>query len=140
MAEEGICAYVQNLGIERGELLQLGVERRQLRGSSWGPVQRMKCHYHAFFPAKITELHSQRPFALDRGQFEIGCEVTNFQGHKLLHAFAPLADSPKHSVAPETAKCQMVDERHPVTSARMCSALGLAKKLRAAEAALLRFV
>jgi hypothetical protein len=86
VAEEGICAYVQNLGIERGELLQLGIERRQLRGSSWGPIQRMKCHYHAFFPAKITELHSQRPFALDRGQFEIGREVTYFQGHKLLHA------------------------------------------------------
>src|SRR5207245_11082984 len=57
MAENRICAYVQNLGIERGELLPGGVERRQLRRSSGCPVQRMKCQYNVLFDAKVTELH-----------------------------------------------------------------------------------
>ncbi len=44
VAVNGVSAYVQNLGIERGELLAIGVERRQLFSSSRGPVQRMKSH------------------------------------------------------------------------------------------------
>ena len=44
MAINRICAYVQDLGIERGELLTVGVERRQLFPSSRGPVQGMESH------------------------------------------------------------------------------------------------
>ena len=51
-----ISAYVQNLGIERGELLAIRVERRQLFSSSWSPVQRMKSHKNIFLAAEITEL------------------------------------------------------------------------------------
>jgi hypothetical protein len=57
MAVNGVCAYVQNLGIERGELLAIRVERRQLFSSSRGPIERMKCDYHVFLPAKIGELN-----------------------------------------------------------------------------------
>src|SRR5437870_8224670 len=60
MAENRICAYVQNLGMERGELLPGGVERRQLRRSSGCPVQRMKRQYNVLLAAKIAELHSCR--------------------------------------------------------------------------------
>jgi hypothetical protein len=56
MAVNRIWAYVQDLGIERGELLAVRVERRQLFSSSRSPVQRMKGHYHMFLPTKITEL------------------------------------------------------------------------------------
>ena len=83
MTNEGVCAYVQNLGIERGELLKLGVERRQLRCSSRRPVQGMKRHYHVPLSAKITELYFQPPFAFNRGQFEIGREVTNLKCHNI---------------------------------------------------------
>lgn len=83
VAEQGIGAYVQNLGIERGELLKLGVERRQLRCSSRRPVQGMKRHYHVLLSAKITELYFQLPFAFNRGQFEIGREVTNLKCHNI---------------------------------------------------------
>ena len=56
VAVNGISAYVQNLGIERGELLAIRVERRQLLSSSRGPVQRMKSHKNIFLAAEITEL------------------------------------------------------------------------------------
>src|SRR5207247_11136001 len=55
VAENRICAYVQNLGIERGELLPGGVERRQLRRSSGCPVQRMKCQNDVLLATKIAE-------------------------------------------------------------------------------------
>ena len=83
MAVNRVCAYVQDLGIERGELLKLGVERRQLRCSSRRPVQGMKRHYHVLLSAKITELYFQLPFAFNRGQFEIGREVTNLKCHNI---------------------------------------------------------
>jgi hypothetical protein len=57
MAVYRICAYVQDLGIERGELLAIRVERRQLLPSSRSPIQRMKGHQHMFLPAKIAELN-----------------------------------------------------------------------------------
>ena len=97
MAQQGVGAYVQNLGIERSELLQLGVERRKLRRSSRSPVQRMKCHYHVLLAAKITELHFQPPFALDRGQLEIRCQIANFQGHNLSLALRRCR-TPAHSL------------------------------------------
>lgn len=56
MAVDRISAYVQDLGIERGELLAIGVERRQLLSSSRGPVQRMKGHQNIFLTVIITEL------------------------------------------------------------------------------------
>jgi len=56
VAVNRICAYVQNLGIERGELFAIRVERRQLLSSSRSPVERMKAHYHVLLPAKIAEL------------------------------------------------------------------------------------
>jgi hypothetical protein len=51
-----ISAYVQNLGIERGELLAIRVERRQLFSSSRRPVQRMKSHKNIFLATEITKL------------------------------------------------------------------------------------
>jgi hypothetical protein len=60
-----ISAYVQNLGIERGELLAIRVERRQLFSSSWSPVQRMKSHKNIFLAAEITELDFCAPLAFD---------------------------------------------------------------------------
>jgi len=56
MAVNRVCAYVQNLGIERGELLAIRVERRQLLPSSRSPVQGMKAHHHMFLSTKIAEL------------------------------------------------------------------------------------
>jgi hypothetical protein len=56
MAVNRVCAYVQDLGIERGELLEIGVERRQLFSSSRSPIQGMEAHYNVLLPAKIAEL------------------------------------------------------------------------------------
>ena len=56
MAVDRVGAYVQNLGIERGELLKTRVERRQLLPSSRGPVQRVEGHDYMFLPAKIAKL------------------------------------------------------------------------------------
>src|SRR5207244_11357806 len=79
MAENRICAYVQNLGIERGELLPGAVERRQLRRSSGCPVQRMKCQYNVLFAAKVTELHSKFSFSLDCRQITIRPSLPNLE-------------------------------------------------------------
>ncbi len=81
MAENRICAYVQDLGIERGELLPGGVERRQLRRSSGRPVQRMKCQYNVLFAAKVTELHSKFLFSLDCRQITIRRRIPNLEWH-----------------------------------------------------------
>src|SRR5207247_2085452 len=76
MAENRICAYVQNLGIERGELLPGGVEGRQLRRSSGRPVQRMKRQHNVLFAAQIAELHSKFPLSFDCGKLKIRRRVS----------------------------------------------------------------
>jgi hypothetical protein len=78
MAEDRICAYVQDLGIERGKLLAVRVESRQLRRSSWGPVQRMKSHHNMLFPAKITQPDLDLPLALHCGQRKVRGHIPNF--------------------------------------------------------------
>jgi len=84
MAENRICAYVQNLGIERGELLPGGVERRQLRRSSGCPVQRMKRQDDVLLASEIVELHSKFPLSFHRRQLKIRRRVSNPQCHRLL--------------------------------------------------------
>ena len=84
MAENRICAYVQNLGIERGELLPGGVERRQLRGSSGRPVQRMKRQYNMLLAAEIAQPYPKLPFSLGRGQIKLRGGISNPQWHRLL--------------------------------------------------------
>jgi hypothetical protein len=84
MAENRICAYVQNLGIERGELLLCGVERRQLGGSSGCPVQRVKRQDDVLLAPEIVELHSKFPLSFHRRQLKIRRRVSNPQCHRLL--------------------------------------------------------
>jgi len=67
VAVNRIGAYVQNLGIERGELLAIRVERRQLLSSSGSPVQRMKSHKNIFLAAEITELDFRALLTFDCG-------------------------------------------------------------------------
>src|SRR5579864_4274962 len=50
MAVNRVCAYVQDLGIERGELLAIRVERRQLLSSSRRPIQGMESYQHMSLP------------------------------------------------------------------------------------------
>ena len=78
VAEDRICAYVQDLGIERGKLLAIRVESRQLRRSSWGPVQRMKSHHHMSLPAKITQPDLDLSLALHCGQLKVRGHIPNF--------------------------------------------------------------
>jgi hypothetical protein len=77
VAVDGISAYVQDLGIERGELLAIRVERRQLFPSSRSPVQRMKSHQNIFFAAEIAELDFCPLLTFDCWQLEIGSSITN---------------------------------------------------------------
>ncbi len=56
VAVNRISANVQDLGIERGELLAIRVERRQLFGSSRSPIQRMKAYHDMLLATKIAEL------------------------------------------------------------------------------------
>src|SRR5580658_1093427 len=56
MAVNRVDADIQELSIERGELLAVRVECRQLFAAGRRPIQRMKGHDHILLPAKITEL------------------------------------------------------------------------------------
>ncbi len=82
MAENRICAYVQNLGIERGELLPGGVERRQLRRSSGRPVQRMKCQNDVLLATKIAEPHSKFSLSFHCRQLKIRRRVSDLEWHR----------------------------------------------------------
>src|SRR5437667_11529102 len=81
VAENRICAYVQNLGIERGELLPGGVERRQLRRSSGCPVQRMKRQYNVLLAAKIAELHSKFSLPFHCRHLKLRCRIPDLEWH-----------------------------------------------------------
>ena len=83
VAHDGVNADVQNLGIKRSELLQSGVEHRQLRGSSWRPVKRMESDYDVLPAAVIAKFDPKLAIALDGREVEVGCVVSYLQGHKL---------------------------------------------------------
>jgi hypothetical protein len=76
-----VDADVQDLGIKRGELLAVAIERRQLLGSSGRPVQRMKTNHHVLLAAKIAEPDSDARFSLNGGKVKIRRHVSNFQRH-----------------------------------------------------------
>src|SRR5437764_14111823 len=81
MAENRICAYVQNLGIERGELLPGGVERRQLRRSSVCPIPRLKRQNDVLLATKIAELHSKFPLPFHCRQLTMRRRGSNLEWH-----------------------------------------------------------
>ena len=78
MAVDRIGAYVQDLDIERGELLTIGVERRQLFTSSRGPIQRMKSDQHIFFPRKSLSLTFSRCSPSTAGSSKSGAKSPTF--------------------------------------------------------------
>jgi len=90
VAEDRISAYVQDLGIKRGELLAVRVERRQLRRSSWSPVQRMESHHHKLLPPEIAQPDFELPLTLYSKQLEIRCRIARFQCHRSLPRRTPL--------------------------------------------------
>jgi hypothetical protein len=77
MAVDRICTYVQDLGIERGELLAIRVERRQLLSSSGSPVQRMESHQNIFLAAKIAELDFRPVLAFNCRQLKVRRDIAN---------------------------------------------------------------
>lgn len=77
VAVDRISAYVQDLGIERGELLAIRVERRQLFSSSRGPVQRMKSHQNIFLATEIAELYFCPLLTFDCRQLEVRRSIAN---------------------------------------------------------------
>src|SRR5579872_3381491 len=81
VAVNRIYANVQDLGIKRGELLPVGVERRQLLSSSRGPVERMERHYNIFLSAIVAEPDLELAFALDCRQLEIRRRFADLQWH-----------------------------------------------------------
>src|SRR5947199_8789879 len=81
VAENRICAYVQDLGIERGELLPGGVERRQLRRPSGWPVQRMKCQNDVLLATKIAEPHSRSSLSSHGRQLKLRRRATTRAWH-----------------------------------------------------------
>lgn len=81
VAIKSIYADVQNLGIKRGELFAIAIERRQLLGSSRCPVQQMKADYHMLLPAKIAQPDSRPQISIHRRQLEVRRHVSNFQRH-----------------------------------------------------------
>ena len=83
VAHDGVDADVQDLGIKRGELLQGGVEHRQLGSSSRGPIERMKTEDDVLLAAIIAKLDSKLTVTLNRREVEIRGSVSYLQGHKL---------------------------------------------------------
>ena len=81
VAIKGVYTDVQNLGIKRGELLAVAVERRQLLGSGRSPVQRMKTDHYIFLAAKIAEPDSGARLSFDCGKIEVRGHVSNLQRH-----------------------------------------------------------
>src|SRR5579872_6592744 len=81
VAVNRIYANVQDLGIKRGELLPVGVERRQLLPSSRGPVDRMERHHNIFLSAIVAEPNLKLAFALDCRQLEIRRRFADLQWH-----------------------------------------------------------
>jgi len=81
VAVKGVCTDVQDLGIKRGEPFAITIERRQLLGSSRGPVERMKADHHIFLAAKIAEPDPDACFPFDGGKIEVRGRVSNFQSH-----------------------------------------------------------
>jgi len=81
VAVKGVYTDVQNLGIKRGESFAIAIERRQLLGSSRGPVQRMKADHHIFLAAKIAEPNSDASFPFDGWEIEVRGHVSDFQRH-----------------------------------------------------------
>jgi len=86
VAGERVNADVQNLGIERGELLQSGVEHRQLGGSSRRPVERVKGDHDILLATKVAELNANLAVAVNGGKVEVGGEISYLQGHGILLA------------------------------------------------------
>jgi hypothetical protein len=78
MAVKRVYADVQDLGIKRGELLAVAIERRQLFRSSRRPVQRMKADDHMLLPAKITQPHPDARVAFHCRQIKVRRHVSNF--------------------------------------------------------------
>jgi hypothetical protein len=66
VAVQSIYADVQDLGIKRGELLAIAIERRQLLSSSRCPIQGMKTDDDILFPAKIAQPHANARLAFHR--------------------------------------------------------------------------
>jgi hypothetical protein len=81
---DGVYADVQDLGIERGELLAGGVERRHLGCSSRGPVKRVEADHDVLLALVVGEPYAQLAFPGHRGKVEVGGWITGLQGHKWL--------------------------------------------------------
>jgi len=81
VAIQAINADVQNLGIKRGELFAVAVERRHLLSSSRRPVQRMKTDDDVLLSAKVAEANPDARLAFHCWQVEIWCNVPNLQNH-----------------------------------------------------------
>ena len=81
VAVKGIYTDVQDLGIKRGELLAVAIERRQLLGSSRGPVQGMKTDHYIFLVAKITKPDSGARLSFNCWKIEVRGHVSNLQRH-----------------------------------------------------------
>jgi hypothetical protein len=81
VAVKRVYADVQNLGIKRGELLAVAIERRQLFGSSRRPVEGMKGYNHVLLPTKITKPNPDTLLPLHRRQLKVRGDVSNVQRH-----------------------------------------------------------
>jgi hypothetical protein len=81
VAIKRVYTDVQDLGIKRGELLAVAIERRQLLRSSRSPVQGMEADDHIFLSPKITQPDSDTLLSFDGGEIKVWGHVSNFQRH-----------------------------------------------------------
>jgi hypothetical protein len=77
VAVDRIYADVQNLGIERRELLFSGIEFGHLRRSSRSPVERMKRHDQILAAQIVARAHNDPPLASYSRELEIGREIAS---------------------------------------------------------------
>ena len=84
-----------NLGVQGGEFLPVGIERRHLRRAGRRPVQRVEAHHHMVLSQIIAEFYLYMLLALHRRQLKVRGSIPYFQRHDflLLLAILPVADA-----------------------------------------------
>lgn len=90
VADDGIDADVQNLGIQCGELLPGGVEHRHLGGSSRSPVERVEGDDHILLAPEVTKRDTKLTLAGNGGEIEIRSWIAGLQGHRFSVASQPV--------------------------------------------------
>lgn len=86
VAEDGVNADVQNLGIKRLELFATGIEFGHLAGSSRGPVEGVEGDDQILGSEIVARADDDFVLARHRGKLELRGGIANLQGHAFLQS------------------------------------------------------